>query len=67
MVGFSKGCRGEDRGESNGWHRADYRGMSEQKSIVPIERIERMVIFLRNRRVMLDFDLAEVYGVKRGG
>jgi len=37
--------------------------MSDKKSLVPVERIERMVLFLRNQKVMLDFDLADVYGV----
>ncbi|MCX6647559.1 MAG: ORF6N domain-containing protein [bacterium] len=37
--------------------------MDEPESLVPVERIERMILFLRNRKVMLDFDLADLYGV----
>ena len=32
-------------------------------SLVPIERIERAIHFLRNRKVMLDEDPAALYGV----
>jgi phage regulator Rha-like protein len=38
--------------------------MSDKKSLVPIERIERMIIFIRGQKVMLDSDLAELYGVE---
>ena len=37
--------------------------MSKEKSLVPAERIERMILVLRDHRVMLDSDLAEIYGV----
>jgi len=33
------------------------------KTIVPIERIEQKILTLRNEKVMLDSDLAELYGV----
>ena len=36
--------------------------MSEQ-SLVPIERIDRSILLLREQKVMLDTDLAELYGV----
>ncbi len=36
----------------------------ESESIVPLERIEGMIYFLRNKKVMLDEDLAKLYGVK---
>jgi hypothetical protein len=38
--------------------------MDEPESLVPVERIERMIIFLRGQKVMLDSDLAELYGVE---
>lgn len=37
--------------------------MSED-SIVPIERIEQRIILVRGQKVMLDRDLAELYGVE---
>src|SRR6202022_4992718 len=33
------------------------------KEIVPIERIARSIFYLRGQKVMLDFDLAALYGV----
>jgi hypothetical protein len=32
--------------------------------IVPIEKIDRAILYIRGQKVMLDIDLAEVYGVK---
>lgn len=32
-------------------------------SVVPVERIERHILWIRNQKVMLDSDLAELYGV----
>jgi len=40
--------------------------MSDKKAIVPVERIERMIIIMRGQKVMLDSDLAELYGVETG-
>lgn len=37
--------------------------MSES-NLIPAARIERRILFLREQRVMLDFDLAELYGVE---
>ncbi|HAH07183.1 MAG TPA: DNA-binding protein [Elusimicrobia bacterium] len=34
------------------------------KSLIPIEQIERRIYLIRNRKVMLDSDLAQLYGVK---
>jgi len=34
------------------------------KSIIPIERIEQSILLIRGQRVMLDSDLAELYGVE---
>jgi hypothetical protein len=33
------------------------------KEIIPVERIARNIFYLRGQRVMLDFDLAALYGV----
>ncbi len=38
--------------------------MTAQKSLVPIERIERLIYLIRGQKVMLDRDLAELYGVE---
>ncbi|MEW6102249.1 MAG: ORF6N domain-containing protein [bacterium] len=35
-----------------------------KNSLVPIERIEGKILVIRNKKVMLDKDLAELYGVK---
>jgi len=37
--------------------------MIEPHSIIPIERIERSILLLRGEKVMLDLDLAVIYGV----
>lgn len=37
--------------------------MSES-NLIPAERIERRILLLRGQKVMLDFDLAELYGVE---
>jgi len=34
-----------------------------ESSIIPVERIERSIIMIRGKKVMLDIDLAEIYGV----
>lgn len=38
--------------------------MSENISLIPMERIERAILFIRGEKVMLDSDLAEIYGVE---
>ena len=39
--------------------------MSERKaSIVPIERIQQCIYHIRGHKVLLDSDLAELYGVE---
>jgi len=38
--------------------------MTESNSIVPVERIERHILLIRGHKVMLDSDLAELYGVE---
>jgi len=37
--------------------------MAGEKSLIPAERIERSILVLREHRVMLDADLADLYGV----
>jgi len=34
------------------------------KDLIPAERIERAILFIRGHKVMLDVDLAELYGVQ---
>jgi hypothetical protein len=38
--------------------------MASEPSLVPVERIERAILLIRNRKVMLDADLASLYGVE---
>jgi hypothetical protein len=37
--------------------------MAKQKSVVPIERVEKAILLIRGQKVLLDRDLAELYGV----
>jgi len=37
--------------------------MSEKTSLIHVERIERSIFLIRGQKVMLDADLAELYGV----
>ncbi len=37
---------------------------TEDKSLIPSERIERSILFIRGQKVILDRDLAELYGVQ---
>ncbi len=37
--------------------------MREEKSLVPAERIEQSILMIRDQKVMLDRDLAILYGV----
>ena len=37
--------------------------MSDDKALVSVERIERLIYLIRGQKVMLDSDLAEIYGV----
>lgn len=36
----------------------------KNKSLIPPEKIERAILFIRGQKVTLDSDLAEIYGVK---
>jgi len=38
--------------------------MGSETALVPVERVERMILFIRGEKVMLDSDLAELYGVE---
>lgn len=38
--------------------------MSKDSSLIPIEKIERAIFLIRSQKVMLDRDLAELYGVE---
>ena len=38
--------------------------MTDSRSIIPAERIEESILKVRGQKVMLDRDLAELYGVK---
>jgi hypothetical protein len=37
--------------------------MAKQKTVVPAERVEKAILLIRGQKVMLDRDLAELYGV----
>ena len=39
------------------------RPSAEQEDLIPPERIEHRILLLRRQKVMLDADLAELYGV----
>lgn len=38
--------------------------ISKDKSLIPAERIERSILLIRGQKVMLDRDLAQLYGVE---
>ena len=40
--------------------------MSKDRSLIPAERIERSILLIRGHKVMLDTDLAALYGVETG-
>ena len=37
---------------------------SKHRSLIPVERIERSILLIRDHKVMLSTDLAELYGVE---
>lgn len=39
-------------------------GMVNKKSLIPVDRIEKAILLIRGQKVMLDADLAELYGVE---
>ncbi|MDP9180150.1 MAG: ORF6N domain-containing protein [Chloroflexota bacterium] len=38
--------------------------MTDSRSVVPVERIERSILLIRGQKVILDSDLADLYGVE---
>ena len=40
--------------------------MSDERTLLPAELVERRILFIRGKKVMLDADLAELYGVETG-
>jgi hypothetical protein len=38
--------------------------MSRTTSLIPVEQIGRAILVVRGEKVMLDSDLAEIYGVE---
>ncbi len=38
--------------------------MAAKYSVIPTERIERSILLIRGQKVMLDSDLAKLYGVE---
>src|SRR5439155_11455021 len=38
--------------------------MTDKQALIPAERIERSILFIRGQKIMLDKDLAELYGVQ---
>jgi hypothetical protein len=38
--------------------------MSQEITLIPMARIERSILSIRGEKVMLDSDLAEIYGVE---
>ena len=40
--------------------------MAEETGLLPVERIENHILLIRGEKVMLDADLAELYGVSTG-
>lgn len=39
-------------------------GMVNKKSLIPVDRIEKAILLIRGQKVMLDADLAALYGVE---
>ncbi len=37
--------------------------LADQKTLIPVERIEQLIILIRGHKVILDVDLAKLYGV----
>ena len=35
-----------------------------ESGLIPVERIERTILLIRGQRVMMDRDLAQLYGVE---
>jgi len=63
-------AKGADRRPIINWKRGLYTtasrrsGMVNEESLVPVERIEKAILLIRGQKVMLDGDLAALYGVE---
>jgi len=42
------------------------RNTSDARTLIPVDRIEKAILLIRGQKVMLDADLAALYGVKTG-
>jgi hypothetical protein len=40
--------------------------MADKKAVIPIKRVENLIVVIRGQKVMLDKDLARLYGVTTG-
>lgn len=40
--------------------------MADKKTLIPLSRVENLIMVIRNQKVMLDKDLASLYGVTTG-
>ena len=38
--------------------------MADNKIMIPVERIEQAILLIRGQKVMLDRDLADLYGIE---
>jgi hypothetical protein len=54
-------ARGEERGDAPG--NQDDRQDGQSASIIPVEQIQNRILLIRGQKVILDSDLAELYGV----
>src|SRR4030042_165824 len=55
---------GEHPGEIEGGGELMNDKMSKDRSLIPLGRIERSILMIRGQKVMLDRDLAQLYGVE---
>ena len=37
--------------------------MADNQPVIPVERVQRVICLIRGQKVMLDYDLADLYGV----
>ena len=42
---------------------SDFKGMAD-KSLIPVDRLEKAILLIRGQKIMLDADLASLYGVE---
>ena len=50
-------------GYESGRADSEFRSRPDDKGLIPSDRIERAILFVRGQKVMLDRDLAGLYGV----